>query len=48
MRNNEGGEWFSYHAMGQLTDVAYNADNVSNGTPRNATRTVKYGKRPTR
>jgi RHS repeat-associated protein len=36
------GEWFGYHATGQLTDVAYNADNVSNGTPQNATRTVNY------
>jgi RHS repeat-associated protein len=36
------GEWFGYHATGQLTDVAYNADNVSNGTPQNATRIVNY------
>jgi RHS repeat-associated protein len=36
------GEWFGYHATGQLTDVAYNADNVSSGTPQNATRTVNY------
>ncbi len=26
------GEWFGYHATGQLTDVAYNADNVSSGS----------------
>lgn len=36
------GDWFGYHATGQLTDVAYNADNVSSGTPQNATRTVNY------
>jgi RHS repeat-associated protein len=36
------GEWFGYHATGQLTDVAYNADNVSSGTPQNATRTINY------
>src|SRR5882724_3836177 len=40
------GEWFGYHATGQLTDVAYNADNVSSGTPQNATRTVNYAVTP--
>ena len=40
------GEWFGYHATGQLTDVAYNADNVSSGTPQNATRTVNYAMTP--
>jgi RHS repeat-associated protein len=40
------GEWFGYHATGQLTDVAYNADNVSSGTPQNATRTVNYTMTP--
>jgi RHS repeat-associated protein len=40
------GEWFGYNATGQLTDVAYNADNVSSGTPLNATRTVHYAMTP--
>lgn len=36
------GEWFGYNVTGQLTDVSYNADGVSIGTPQNATRTVNY------
>jgi RHS repeat-associated protein len=36
------GEWFGYNSTGQLTDVSYNADGVSTGTPQNATRTVSY------
>jgi RHS repeat-associated protein len=43
-RDEQGskGEWYGYHVTGQLTDVAYNADNVASGTPQNATRTVNY------
>ncbi|PZR73710.1 MAG: hypothetical protein DLM73_10150 [Chthoniobacterales bacterium] len=43
-RDEQGskGEWFGYDATGQLTGVSYNADQVSSGTPQNATRTVSY------
>src|SRR5437868_1770356 len=36
------GEWFGYNATGQLTDVSYNADGVSSGTPQDANRIVSY------
>src|SRR5205085_1066233 len=36
------GEWFGYNATGQLTDVSYNADGVSTGSPQNANRIVSY------
>jgi RHS repeat-associated protein len=39
---NNLGERFSYSATNQLTNVAYNASNVSGGNPSNATRTVTY------
>ena len=40
------GEWYGYDATGQLTGVSYNADQVSNGTPQNASRTVSYAMTP--
>ncbi|PZR76763.1 MAG: hypothetical protein DLM73_01680 [Chthoniobacterales bacterium] len=40
------GEAFGYDAMNQLTSVSYNADQVSTGTPVNATRTVSYNVTP--
>jgi RHS repeat-associated protein len=36
------GERFGYDAIGQLTSVAYNADQVWTGNPLNATRNVTY------
>jgi len=36
------GERYGYDATNQLTSVSYNADNVWNGYPQNATRTVTY------
>jgi RHS repeat-associated protein len=40
------GEWFGYNTTGQLTGVAYNADQVNTGTPLYPTRTVSYTMTP--
>jgi RHS repeat-associated protein len=40
------GEWYGYQVTGQLTGVAYNADQVWTGAPQNATRSVSYTMTP--